>query len=155
MSDGQRQSSGAPDTDDGMRAITGAVGVVANWNYSMAAFLVRRMQRYWQLPMQMAEAVAPQQLTEVRLDFEEQLLADYAAEAERLWRIVHADDRKLPPEDYEASILRAQEHAAMIIEQAKAQAQRIVESARAQADEMIADGAKQASNEVRRRSAAG
>jgi len=155
MSNTRSESLGLPAADFAELGLTGAAGVLANWNYSMTAFFARRMQRYWQLPLQLAEVVTPHQFTEVRLDFEARLLADYAEEAERLWRIVHANDRQAPPEDYEAGILRAQEHAAMIIDQAKAQAQRILESARAQADEMIATGAKQASNEVRRRAATG
>jgi hypothetical protein len=153
MSEAHRESPDARSADGAESATTGAAAVLASWSYSLAAFGLLRMQRYWQLPMQMVQAVSPQQLSEVRLDFETQLLEDYAAQTERLWKISHAASRQLPPEDYEAGILRAQEHAALIIDQAKAQAQRIVDSARAQADEMIASGAKQASSDVRRRAA--
>ena len=135
------------------RPLAGGAALLANWNGSLADFYFRRVQKYWHYPAELAELRSLEEVAGSLLEFEAELLADYADQADELLRIVSGERRQahgVPGQHYEARILKAQKDAAAIIDQAKAQAERIVDSARSQADEMIANGAKHASGEVRR-----
>lgn len=114
-------------------AVSDGVGLLANWHASLAEFYLRRIQRYWLYPFDLAQFVSVDQVARSLQEFEVELLADYADMAEELTRIAGKQKRG-SRRDYEAHILKAQEDAAAILDQAKAQAERILESARAQVE---------------------
>ena len=138
------------------RALMTGAALLADWNYSLAGFTLQRMQKYWQLPFDLARLSSLDQIAQVQQAFEAQLMADYADQAEKLWQIARGEPRKspgAPSQDYESGILRAQKDAALIIEQAKAQAQRIIEAARSHAEQPILEAEPEVAAEVRRKSA--
>ena len=119
-----------------------AFALLARWNYSLAAFYVRRFQRQMELPLRLLQAVSPADLVELRRTFEADLIADYADQASVLHRACadladagEGDARA----DYGAEILKAQQHAAALIEHARAQAERIIARATARAAEIAAE----------------
>jgi hypothetical protein len=127
---------------NGAPAAADAFTLLARWNYSLAAFYLRRWQRQWELPLRLAQSASPADLVEVRRAFEEDLVADYSDQAEALNQT--CSDRFAPLEpraDYVGALLKAQEHARQLLDQAKAQADRIIASARARADEIVAEAA--------------
>ena len=134
-----------------------AFALLARWNYSLAAFYVRRFQRQMELPLRLVHAVSPADLVELRRAFEADLIADYADQAS----VLHRACAELAQEGdgdaaagYGAELLKAQQHAAALIEQAKVQAERIVARATARAAQITAE-AEAAEGPSSRRSAAG
>jgi hypothetical protein len=124
------------------RPMAGGAGVVANWNYSLAAFYARRLQKYWQYPFELAKMRSLEEFALSLIEFETELLDDYADQADEFRRIVSEEGRQTPGsrgQVYEAQLLKAQRDAALIIEQAKAQAERIVTSARSRAERLTGD----------------
>jgi hypothetical protein len=134
-----------------------AFALLARWNYSLVAFYVRRFQRQMELPLRLVHAVSPTDLVELRRVFEADLIADYADQAGVLYRacadVADAGEGDAQA-DYGAQLLKAQQHAAALIEQAKAQAERIIARAEARAAEITAE-AEAAGGPSPRRSAAG
>ena|SRR5436190_14209775 len=142
-------SSGTP------QSVPDALALLARWNYSLAAFYVRRFQRQMELPLKLVRATSPGELMEVRDAFQADLLADYGDQAEALQRTFsgkHVGASETT--DYGGALLKAQEDASGLIEQAKAQAERIIASANARADEIVAK-AGNGGRPHSRRSAAG
>lgn len=124
------------------RGLVGGAELLANWNYSLADFYARRLQKYWQYPFGLAEMHSLEEVAYSLIEFETELLADYADQADELKRIANGKRRKAcgaPGQQYEASLLKAQEDAALIIEQAKAQAERIISSAQLRAEQMASE----------------
>ncbi len=131
--------------DAGERPLSGGAVLLADWNASLADFYVRRWQKYWQFPAALAELRSLTGLAESLVEFEKELLADYADQADELQRIARGEHRgtgETPVRQYEALLLKAQSDAAEIIEQAKAQAERIMASAQAGVGQMAARGAE-------------
>jgi len=121
------------------RALTGAAELLADWNYCLADFYARRLQKYWKYPFDLAGMRSLEEVAQSLLKFETELLSDYASQANALQRIALGKRRKADVgqiQQYEARLLKAQKDAALIIEQAKAQAERIVESAKSRAEQM-------------------
>jgi hypothetical protein len=124
------------------RGLVGGAELLANWNYSLVDFYARRLQKYWQYPFALAEMHSVEDVAYSLIEFETELLADYADQADEFRRIAGGKRRKArgaPVQQYEASLLKAQEDAALIIEQAKAQAERIISSAQSRAEQMAGD----------------
>ncbi len=114
-----------------------AMAFLSEWNEEIVQFYVSRYQQYWSLPMQLQSCSSLDDLRALQQDFQATLFEDYLDEAARLSRVVKAAHKHLVPEpeaDYETALLKAQQDAAAIIEQAKAQAERILASARQQAE---------------------
>ncbi|MEX0853742.1 MAG: hypothetical protein WD036_10750 [Bauldia sp.] len=120
----------------GERSLTGGAALLAGWNQSLAEFYLRRFQKYWQYPLQLAEMRSLEDVAQSLVAFEAQLLADYADQAEALQRLARSESGRATGRTghYESRLLKAQHDAALIIEQAKAQAERIIASARSRAD---------------------
>ena len=119
-------------------ALTGAE-LLASWNYCLANFYARRLQKYWKYPFELAGMRSLEEVARSLIRFETELLSDYADQANELQRIALGKRRRArsaPGQQYEAGLLKAQKDAALIIEQAKAQAERIVSSAKSRAGEM-------------------
>jgi F0F1-type ATP synthase membrane subunit b/b' len=102
-----------------------------------------------ELPLRLVRVASPAELVEARRAFEEDLRSDYSDQAEALHQTCF-DTASLPPAArYGGELLKAQEHARQLLDQAKAQADRIIASARARADEMLAEAARKASPQRR------
>jgi hypothetical protein len=149
------QESGA--LDGVPTTLPDAFALLARWNYSLAAFYLRRFQRQMDLPLRLVRTTSPADLMEVRRAFETDLIADYADQAAVLHRTCaeagHTGGAEPSTVDYGGELLKAQEHAAQLIEQAKTQAERIVARAKARAAEITAEA--EGSARSSRRSAAG
>ena len=135
-----------PETDDTNQAVetflTGGARVIVNWNYSLAGFYGRCLQKYWLYPFELAKVRSLEAVARSLVEFETELLADYADQADEFQRIVGEKGREAPGlrgQVYEEHLLKAQKDAALIIEQAKLQAERIVNSARSRAEKMTGD----------------
>ena len=110
---------------------------LSEWNEEIVQFYVNRYQQYWSLPMQLQSCSSLDDLRALQQDFQATLFEEYRDEAARLSRVVNAACKSLAPEqqsDYETALLKAQQDAAAIIEQAKVQAEQILAAARQQAD---------------------
>jgi hypothetical protein len=104
------------------------VGFLTRWNAEITRFYVSRYQRYWTVPIRMLSCTSTEDIKAMQAEFGRELLEDYRAEASRLARIAN-ETLEPPGSDYAASLLKAQQDAGEIIEQAKLQAERIVASA--------------------------
>lgn len=127
----------------GEQALSGGAALLADWNASLVDFYVRRWQKYWQYPATLAELRSLTEVADSLVEFEKQLLADYADQADEFQRIVRGEHRgtgETPVRQYEALLLKAQSDAAEIIQQAKSQAERIMASAQASVEQMGALG---------------
>src|ERR1043166_3837006 len=83
-----------------------------------------------ELPLKLARATSPAEMMEVRDAFQADMLADYSEQADALHRTC-VPGSTLQPIDYGGALLKAQQDASGLIEQAKVQAERIIASARA------------------------
>jgi hypothetical protein len=125
--------------DAGEHVLGGGAALLADWNASLADFYMRRWQRYWQYPLALAELRSLTEVAESLVEFEKELMADYADQADEFQRIVRGEHRgtgETPVRQYEALLLKAQNDAAEIIEQAKAQAEHIMASAQSGVEQM-------------------
>lgn len=133
----QKTATAATETGRAAMAAGGAV-LLARWNYSLATFYARRVERWWAYSLGLAQIRSPEQFGRSFLGFETDLLADYAEQAGELQQIAldRSDETaNAPSETYETTLLKAQKDAALIIEQAKAQADRILRSAQSIAEQ--------------------
>ena len=101
--------------------------LLARWNMEIMFLYGKRMQEYSVLPLRVMQCTSPDDLAKAQGQFSETLLTDYRAAADKLARAIGATGKG--HEEYAARLLKAQEDARDIIDQAKAQAKRIVEDA--------------------------
>ena len=105
------------------------------WNMELAQFYFRRYQQYWTSPARFLACQSVEELRAAQAEFLQQLIADYRENAVRLSQIANGSASTADLDTaYEARLLKAQEDAAAIIEQAQAQARRILESVQKQVD---------------------
>jgi hypothetical protein len=129
---------------DGAFGNADAFALLARWNYSLTAFYLQRWQRQLVLPFRLARSASASDLAEIRHAFEADLRADYHEQAQALR---HACIGGTPAAaeagdvTYGAELLKAQEHARHLLDQAKAQADRIVAAAQERADKILAEAA--------------
>jgi len=124
-------------TDAGADTIP-SIAFLFDWNMEITRFYQSRFQKYGLLPWRVQSCRAPDDFGALQAEFQCQLVEDYERVAARLSRIVGASEHSAgatEDPDYAASLLKAQEDAATIIEQAKAQAESIVAEARERAIE--------------------
>jgi hypothetical protein len=121
--------------------------VLTNWNLSMLNFYMNRAQAYWALPTELPALLTPDDCVDAQEQFLATMVADYAAQAERLRQIV-PEGVAQPDEScgtgYEQGLLKAQADAAKIIDQAKRQAARIMADAEKRASALSGAPAKAA-----------
>ena len=142
----QRDPPGTP----AERPLAGAAALLADWNASLTDFYFRRCQKYWLYPLELSDVRSLEDVAQSLVEFETELVADYADQADEFLRIAGSEHRKAPDASvrhYEGQILKAQADAAAIIEQAKAQAEHILDAARARAEELAAESAGQDAGE--------
>ncbi len=105
------------------------------WNMELAQFYFRRYQQYWTSPVRFLACQSVEELRAAQAEFLQQLMADYRENAVRLSQIANGSNSTTHLDTaYEARLLKAQQDAAAIIEQAQAQARRILESVQRQVD---------------------
>lgn len=104
------------------------VQMLARWNMEIASLYGKRMQEYCLLPANLMRCASPDDLARAQEEFSQTLLSDYREAAEKLARAIGAGAAE-SGSGYAAALLRAQEDARDLLDQAKAQAQRIVEEA--------------------------
>jgi hypothetical protein len=103
------------------------LGMLGQWNMEIASFYGRRLQAYAMLPVNLMLCVSPEDAIDAQEDFSATLLADYRAAAEKLMQATGGG----ATEAYAGALLKAQEDARNILDQARAQAQRIIAEAEA------------------------
>lgn len=119
--------------------------MLARWNMEITSLYGKRLQEYFLLPLRVMQCTSPDELAKAQDQFSQTLLTDYRAAAEKLTRAIGAklDTSKAARDDeYAASLLKAQEDARDILDQARAQAKRIIEAAEPPSAEPQAAGAR-------------
>ena len=119
--------------------------MLARWNMEITSLYGKRLQEYFLLPLRVMQCTSPDELAKAQDQFSQTLLTDYRAAAEKLTRAIGAklDTSKAARDDeYAASLLKAQEDARDILDQARAQAKRIIEAAESRSAEPHAAGAQ-------------
>ena len=105
-------------------------GMLAQWNAEMAAHYGRRMQEWWLLPVKAMQCTSAEQLKELQGEFADSLMTDYRHAAQKLAQAFGETTANVT-KDYAATLLKAQDDAKTLLDQARAQAEQIVADARA------------------------
>lgn len=119
--------------------------VAGRWNMEVTSLYAKRMQYWYTMPMRLMQCRSPGDLTEAQDEFSQTLLADYRTAAEKLAMAMNAgvgENSEVSGEGYASALLKAQEDAGKILDQARAQAKRIVEEAQAKSKELQAKDEK-------------
>jgi len=119
-----------PETPEKLAEVPAAMALLFGWNMELSRFYLRRYQQYCALPTSFLSCLSLEDLRTRQAEFLKQLMDEYRIGSRRLSNIANADeaDGNLNA-DYAATLLKAQEDAAAIIDQAKVQAKRILDSA--------------------------
>ncbi len=121
------------ETPDKPADVPTAVALLFGWNMELSRFYLHRYQQYCALPTSFLSCRSLEDLRTRQAEFLKQLMDEYRIGSQRLSKIANADEVVLNLDtDYAAKLLKAQEDAAAIIDQAKVQAKRILESAERQ-----------------------
>ena len=116
---------------------------MGRWNIEIASLCSRRMQYWSTFPMRLMQCSSSDDLSKAQDEFSQILLTDYRAAAEKLVLAINSSASSGQIEsnqEYATTLLKAQEDAGNIIDQARAQAKRIVEEAQSRADETRTKG---------------
>ncbi len=146
MQDGKCDTVGGsektfPDTGDIDPAQV--LGKLYGWNVELMSFYMHRCQQYWTLPVRWQACTSVEKFTDLQMDFLRELADDYQDAAAKLSEIAREmGGETAEAADYSRLLIKAQEDAAQIIEQAKGQAERIVASAHSRAAAGATDKAK-------------
>ncbi len=130
-----REQSNEPARQHDMLSVA---GFLTRWNAEITRFYTQRHQHYWQLPFELLSCRSTDDLQKLQEKFRRELLEDYHAEVASLSSIATevSDQAEGFDNGYAAGLLKAQEDAAVIIDQAKKQAERILNTAHDQAAEL-------------------
>jgi len=105
---------------------------LADWNQSLLTFYLGRIQQYMKIPFDIHGHTSADEYVHSHEQFLGRMIEDYVDQSEKLLKIVRNDNQETDDASrsgYEASILKAQDDAAKIIDQAKVQAERIIAAA--------------------------
>jgi hypothetical protein len=122
---------------DGVHAAdTSWLNLLGRWNMEIASLYGKRMQECSVFPFSLMMCTSPDDVTDAQERFSGILLTDYRAAAEKLMRSIgthtHLSDGTEADQAYAATLLKAQEDARNILDQARAHAKRIIDDAQAQ-----------------------
>ena len=110
--------------------------MLGQWNVEIASLYGKRIRECSMFPLSLMLCTSPDDVTDAQEKFSETLLADYRAAVEKLSCAMGANAGKAggneASEAYAAALLKAQEDARNILDQARAHAMRIIEDAQAQ-----------------------
>jgi len=113
---------------------------LADWNQSLLTFYLGRVQQYMKIPFEIHDPTSPEDYVNSHERFLGKMIEDYANQSENFLKIVrnnNPEKKDHSQSGYEPSLLKAQEDAAKIIDQAKVQAERIIAAANAQAEQIV------------------
>jgi len=124
----------------GQHDMLSVAAFLMKWKAEITRFYSQRYRHYWQLPLELLSCRSTDDLHELQEKFRKELLEDYRAEVSRLSSIATevSDEAGGFDNGYATGLLKAQEDAAVIIDQAKKQAERILNTAHDQAAELEA-----------------
>ena len=128
---------------------TSWIQAMGRWNIEIASLCGKRVQYWSTFPMRLMQCRSSDDLSNAQDEFSQTLLTDYRAAAEKLGLAIsrNANSGQIERnQEYATALLKAQEDAGNIIDQARAQAKRIVEEAqsRGEATKAKADKTKAA-----------
>ncbi len=125
-------------------AVENCFSVLSQWNTELAALYGKRLQELFAIPFNLMLCSSADDLDDLQEDYSRALQRDYRETWDRLGLVFCAGDTTRT-ETYAASILKAQEDAAKILELAREQAELIVARAHLHAQEpQVANGQVQA-----------
>jgi hypothetical protein len=137
------QDTHANDTPD---FSTAAIQTLSRWNFEIACLYGKRIQECCAFPFSLMLCTSFDDFTDAQQKFSEALLADYRMAAGKIANSIFAGEGKARDggagEAYAAALLKGQEDARNIIDQAHAHAKRIMEDAEAQTAKPRAAGDK-------------
>ena len=123
-------------TSDAPASAASWIQMLSRWNMEIVSLYGKRIRECSMFPLNLMLCTSPDDVTDAQEKFSETLLADYRAAAEKLTRAIGANASKAggneANEAYAAALLKAQEDARNILDQARAHAMRIIEDAQAQ-----------------------
>ena len=123
-------------TNDAPASAASWLQMLGQWNIEIVSLYGKRMRECSMFPLSMMLCTSPDDVADAQEKFSETLLADYRAAAEKLTRAIGADASKVrgneANEAYAAALLKGQEDARNILDQARAHAMRIIEDAQGQ-----------------------
>jgi regulator of protease activity HflC (stomatin/prohibitin superfamily) len=131
--------------------------MLSNWNLSLYGFYFERLQEWWKIPLEVPALRSADDYVELHEQFLDKMVGDYAEQAENLLEIVRSEfqlSRDTEGSDYETRLLKAQQDAARIIDQAKAQAEHIIAEAEARAGQTVVEPETHAATPRKRRKSA-
>lgn len=121
-------------TSDAPASAASWLQMLSQWNLEIVSLYGKRMRECSMFPLSMMLCTSPDDVADAQEKFSETLLADYRAAAEKLTRAIGAGRVRgnESNEAYAAVLLKAQEDARNILDQARAHAKRIIEDAQGQ-----------------------
>jgi hypothetical protein len=127
-------------------ADTSWLDMLGEWNTEIASLYGKRLQECGMFPFSVMTCTSPDDLTDAQEKFSETLLADYRATAEKLMHAFGTQSRagSEASDAYAAALLKAQDDARNILDQARAHAKRIIDEARASLPEVAMEETKAA-----------
>jgi hypothetical protein len=107
--------------------------MLGQWNMEITSLYGKRLQECCVFPFSLMLCTSPDDVTDAQVKFSDMLLADYRAAAEKLAGSFDASKvrGKEATEAYAAALLKAQDDARNILDQARAHAKHIIEDAQA------------------------
>ena len=125
-------------------ALENCFSLLSQWNTELAALYGKRTQAVFALPFRLMQCSSSDDLEDLQEDYSRALHRDYREAWDRLGLVFCAGSLERT-ETYAATILKAQEDAAKILELAREQAERIVARAHLHVHEpQVANGQVQA-----------
>ncbi|MGB8316179.1 MAG: hypothetical protein WCE69_17000 [Aestuariivirga sp.] len=136
-----KSDQNAPNAD-AISPATSTLQLLGRWNTEIVSLYGKRMQEYSFIPFNLLLCTSADDLTDVQEKFSKTLMADYRAATENLRRLFDADISKAGGSEankaYSAALLKAQEDARNILDQARAHATRLIEHAELQVTKLQA-----------------
>lgn len=132
------QDAQPPSKADASPDAVPSIAFLFDWNTELTQFYLSRFQQIGLLTWRLQTCKSPGDANALQAEFQSQLVEDYKRQAARLSNIAGTSGNSQGADEdseYAASLLKAQEDAAAIIEEAKAQAESIVAEARERAEE--------------------
>jgi hypothetical protein len=118
---------------------TSWLDMLGEWNTEIVSLYGKRLQECGMYPFSLMMCTSPDDVTDAQEKFSGTLLADYRTAAEKLVHAfgthAHQAGGSAASEAYAATLLKAQDDARNILDQARAHAKRIIDEARAQTAE--------------------
>ena len=143
------KSDQSANTADVTAPVTTMLQMLGRWNVEIVSLYGKRMQEYCFIPFNLLLCTSADDVSDVQEKFSETLTADYRAAAEKLTRSLDSNISKAGGIEastaYSAALLRAQEDARNILDQARAHAKRIIEDAELEVTKLQATGEPQIS----------